>query len=53
MNIAFLRLFLYEQTNRTMTSEFNSAMHSLIGDIFFRYKRSCQKGCDMMEFVLI
>ena len=35
VNIAFLRLFLFVQTNRRKTSEFNASIHRLISDIFF------------------
>ena len=35
MNITFLRLYLYVPTNRRQTSEFNTSIHCLIGDIFF------------------
>ena len=34
VNIAFLCLYLYVPTNRRQTSEFNTSIHCLIGDIF-------------------
>ena len=35
MNNAFLRLFRYVRTDRTVPSKFNASIHRLIGDIFF------------------
>ena len=34
VNIAFLRLFLYVQTNRRLNIKINTSIHRLIGDIF-------------------
>ena len=35
MNNAFLRLFRYVRTDRTVTIKLNASRHRLIGDIFF------------------
>ena len=45
VNIAFLRLFLYVQTNRRINIRINTSVQRLIGDIF-SLQRYCHMGCD-------
>ena len=51
VNMAVCVFYMYKLIAQ-WTSDFNISMYGLIGDIFC-HKRSYQRGCDMMEFVLI